>query len=305
MPLSGAAVLRDGDTTAAVLPDVGANCVSFEVGGRAVLEPVLSIAEVLARPAWAGCPVLFPFPGRVEAARYVFDGIAYTLPANSPDGQGHHVHGFVSRARWRVLERSASTITCGFDHDMLPAEAVAGYPWPFSAHLALVGAAAAVAGRGCGPQCRFEQPAFRIRVAPLPCCRSLGRGLGFRRRREMESGISRFDARCGYRADAFRLGYGRGRGGQAHDSTLECCQLPGRRRLAPTWSWRSLHRAVHQSPGCRRATRARRAACAEAARARQQLERRSGTRRLSPPMDRRRSSTTQVFGERDATRALR
>jgi len=61
--------LRAGDAEATVAPSIGANCCSFRIGGRDLLEAPPSLDALAARPNGYGCPILFPFPGQLEPGR--------------------------------------------------------------------------------------------------------------------------------------------------------------------------------------------------------------------------------------------
>jgi aldose 1-epimerase len=126
----GLVALRAGSAGALVAPGVGANCVAFTVGGRDVLERPSSPDELMASPARAGCPILFPFPGRLPGGRYRFDGREFALPLNSLDG-GAHAHGFTPRRAWRLERRTAAMCACAFDESCLTPEEKDGYPWAF------------------------------------------------------------------------------------------------------------------------------------------------------------------------------
>jgi aldose 1-epimerase len=130
----GLITLRAGTTRACVAPGVGANCVAFDVGGQAVLEPVPSPDNALAGPAAAGCPVLFPFPGRLVGGRYRLDGHDYDLPLNAPDGLAHS-HGFASRHPWLVRRQDETSCECLLTGAALTPEEARAYPWPFTITL--------------------------------------------------------------------------------------------------------------------------------------------------------------------------
>jgi aldose 1-epimerase len=123
-------LLRDGETGAEVVPGAGANCAAFRVGEREAIEGGDSTGGLLSGPASGGCPVLFPFPGRLWQGRYRFDGREYRLPINHP-GEGVFIHGFTMRRPWRVEDRTEGSCLCAFDHTMLEAAESGGYPWPF------------------------------------------------------------------------------------------------------------------------------------------------------------------------------
>jgi aldose 1-epimerase len=126
--------LSSGITEALVAPGIGANCVRFRIGRTDVLEQPVSPADLQSRPAWAGCPVLFPLPGRLPDARYTFRGREYRLPANAPDGQAF-MHGFTSRRRWQMTSADQTSCTLGFNQTLMKRAEVAGYPWCFELTL--------------------------------------------------------------------------------------------------------------------------------------------------------------------------
>ncbi|MHB1006998.1 MAG: aldose epimerase family protein [Chloroflexota bacterium] len=104
-------VLHDLQTgsRARVLPSLGNNLMGF--------APVLAAGplEVMLVPATRdgavghssyGSPILFPFPNRIRLARYTFEGRAYQMEINTPEG--HHIHGLVRSRPWRVLEATGT-----------------------------------------------------------------------------------------------------------------------------------------------------------------------------------------------------
>jgi galactose mutarotase-like enzyme len=122
--------LRAGDTEALLAPGAGANCLACRVGGRDIIEPVPSPAAALAEPTRWGCPILFPFPGRLPGGRYSIAGQEYHLPLTAPDGRTH-LHGFAPRRPWRVAHQDEGSCVCAFDRASLASEEAAAYPWPF------------------------------------------------------------------------------------------------------------------------------------------------------------------------------
>jgi len=92
-------------TEARILPDLGFNCYAFKahVGGRLIdvldAEPGFESGEK--RPSGSGIPLLFPFPNRIRAGKFTWDGRSYELPAT--DGRGNAIHGFVLDRPWRVM----------------------------------------------------------------------------------------------------------------------------------------------------------------------------------------------------------
>jgi aldose 1-epimerase len=64
------------------------------------------------RPSGSGIPLLFPFPGRIGAAKYHFNGRDYELEPG--DAFGNAIHGFVFNRPWRVVEQTAARIAGEF-----------------------------------------------------------------------------------------------------------------------------------------------------------------------------------------------
>jgi aldose 1-epimerase len=113
-----AIVIRDpaSGSTAAIAPQLGFNCFSFQavVDERPVevlwYDP--QFREGTTRPSRSGIPILFPFAGRIRQARYKYQGRAYQLEA--ADGQGNAIHGFVYTRPWRVVQQSEASLTGEF-----------------------------------------------------------------------------------------------------------------------------------------------------------------------------------------------
>lgn len=84
----------------AVVVEVGGGLRAYTVGGRKMLDGY---------PAEEMCTsgrgqVLMPWPNRIEAGRYAFDGRQYQLPLTEP-GAGNAIHGLVRWAAWTVVAR--------------------------------------------------------------------------------------------------------------------------------------------------------------------------------------------------------
>jgi aldose 1-epimerase len=103
-------VLEGADgSRAEVWPAFGCNCYCWRVPWRNGLLDLLYAAPTLysdARPTRSGVPVLFPFPNRIRAGRFQWDGKEYQLPTNDPSGK-NAIHGFACRHPWRVLDQGA------------------------------------------------------------------------------------------------------------------------------------------------------------------------------------------------------
>ena len=103
-------VLEDGcGSVAEVWPALGFNCIRWVAvrDGRA-LDVLYSDPALFqgGRPTRSGIPVLFPFPNRIRAGRFEWDGKTYQLPLNDPT-QTNAAHGFACRVPWRVVDSGA------------------------------------------------------------------------------------------------------------------------------------------------------------------------------------------------------
>ena len=74
---------------AVVVPELGANCLSFETG-TAILEPV-EFAQFLKKPTSYGIPLLFPFPNRIRDGAFLFQGERFQIGNNRG-----HINGWVT-----------------------------------------------------------------------------------------------------------------------------------------------------------------------------------------------------------------
>ncbi len=102
-------VLDDGANRADVWPAFGFNCYRWRAthGGR-LLDLLYSDTQSFrdGRPTRCGIPILFPFPNRIRAGRYAWDGKDYQLPLNDKTGK-NVIHGFACRKPWRIVGQGA------------------------------------------------------------------------------------------------------------------------------------------------------------------------------------------------------
>src|SRR5262245_38003985 len=116
--------LRAGTGEATIAPADGANAIGCRIRGRELLEPPPSLEELAARPVGWGCPLLFPFPGQLEAGMIELIGRRVRVDANSASTR--HAHGFAPRRPWRLVERSNDACAC-----RLEGGGGDDYPWRF------------------------------------------------------------------------------------------------------------------------------------------------------------------------------
>ncbi|OGG43552.1 MAG: hypothetical protein A3F84_20495 [Candidatus Handelsmanbacteria bacterium RIFCSPLOWO2_12_FULL_64_10] len=131
-------VLRDegARAEAKVLPAVGANCFTFamEMNERRldILESPPDLGTLAGRPSGSGFPILFPFPNRVRAGRFAFEGRTYQMDAGFG---GNAIHGFVHARPWRVAASDTAdgaSLTLRFESGDHP-DVVRQFPFPFRA----------------------------------------------------------------------------------------------------------------------------------------------------------------------------
>jgi aldose 1-epimerase len=107
---------RDSGSSARILASLGFNCFSWQpvISGQPheMLWADGGFAAGDKRPSASGIPLLFPFPGRIGGARYVFEGREYELEPG--DAFGNAIHGFVLNRPWRVVEQSAARVVGEF-----------------------------------------------------------------------------------------------------------------------------------------------------------------------------------------------
>jgi aldose 1-epimerase len=155
-----------GRVRAEVWPSHGFNCLRWQVR-----LPDESWGDLLyCSPDWEqnplptrnGHPILFPFPNRLRAGRFAFEGKTYQLPLNDSSGQ-HAIHGFTPRNPWRVIGLEADPHGAAITGEFrLSADLPGAEPlWP--ADFAL-----AVTYRLFRDRLRVEAKVTNVDTRPLP-----------------------------------------------------------------------------------------------------------------------------------------
>lgn len=107
-------------------PQAGGTVQSLSWRGQDLLRASSNSGDPLAS---SGFPMV-PFCGRIDQARFTWDGVTHTLAKNFPP-EPHAIHGLGWQNPWRVEDVTANSITLLFDHD--PDGAGEVWPWAFQA----------------------------------------------------------------------------------------------------------------------------------------------------------------------------
>lgn len=103
-------------STARIAPELGFNCFEFRaiVGGKPidVLDAVPGFEAGGQKASGSGIPILFPFPNRIRAGKFQWNGIDYALPTT--DKFGNAIHGLCLDRPWRVIEQKDDLVTGQF-----------------------------------------------------------------------------------------------------------------------------------------------------------------------------------------------
>jgi len=140
----------------------GFNCFSWKPvlddGPREMLwaDPAFDSGEK--RPSGSGIPLLFPFPGRIGAATFTFNGRDYKLDPG--DAYGNAIHGFVLNRPWRVVEQTASRVVGEFQASVDDAKILEHWPADFRIRVSYE-----VRGRELLSDVHYEN----ADDGPLPC----------------------------------------------------------------------------------------------------------------------------------------
>ena len=107
---------RLSGSTARIAPEFGFNCFEFRAvfddESIDVLDSVPLFEQGGQRASGSGIPILFPFPNRIRAGRFTWEGREYVLPGT--DKWGNAIHGLCMDRPWRVVRQSADFVTGQF-----------------------------------------------------------------------------------------------------------------------------------------------------------------------------------------------
>ena len=110
-------VLEGEGNRADIWPARGFNCFRWSVQGRELLYADPQFLEG-SSPTRTGIPILFPFPNRIHAGKFSWEGKEYQLPINDPQKQ-NAIHGFVCQRPWRVVGQGANAASAWISGEFL------------------------------------------------------------------------------------------------------------------------------------------------------------------------------------------
>lgn len=149
-------------SSARILASLGFNCFSWRPvladGPREMLWADPEFERGDKRPSSGGVPLLFPFPGRIGAARFSFQGRDYQLEPS--DAFGNAIHGFVFNRPWRVVEQRPSRVVGEFQASVDDPSVLERWPSNFRIRVSYE-----VRGRELASEIRCENTGD----GPLPC----------------------------------------------------------------------------------------------------------------------------------------
>jgi aldose 1-epimerase len=99
------AVLSDSVNRLEIWPALGLNAYRWQVAGQELFyhNPQFFSER---KPTRSGFPILFPFPNRIRAGQFIWDGKKFNLPIGDP-AHKNAIHGFAVNRSWRVVDQGA------------------------------------------------------------------------------------------------------------------------------------------------------------------------------------------------------
>lgn len=96
-------VLADDVNRLEIWPALGFNAYHWQVAGLDLLyrNPQFFTDR---RPSRSGFPILFPFPNRIRAGQFTWEGKQYQLPIGDPANK-NAIHGFALNRPWRIVDQ--------------------------------------------------------------------------------------------------------------------------------------------------------------------------------------------------------
>ena len=106
--------LKYGNCTAVVLPEIGMNTFSLDLGKGEILRKAPSIEVLKEDTVIYGIPMILP-PGRIPGGRFTFEGREYQMGINDMEG-GTMIHGFISRSAFTADDITENSIRAHYEN---------------------------------------------------------------------------------------------------------------------------------------------------------------------------------------------
>ena len=106
--------LKYKNSAAIVLPEVGMNTFSLDLGKGEVLRKAPSVEVLKQGTNIYGIPMILP-PGRIPGGRFSFEGRDYQMGINDMEG-GTMIHGFLSRSAFTVDGQTENSVTAHYEN---------------------------------------------------------------------------------------------------------------------------------------------------------------------------------------------
>ena len=120
-------------STARIASELGFNCFDFRVimNGQSlnVLDSVPGFEMGGQRASGSGIPILFPFPNRIRAGRFSWEGRDFALPVT--DRFGNAIHGLCLDRPWRIIAQGTNFVTGQFQLSVDAPDRVPYWPSDF------------------------------------------------------------------------------------------------------------------------------------------------------------------------------
>jgi len=113
-----------------LVPAQGACIIEIQLGGKSIIDGCATPIE-LDLNNWGKSAILLPFPNRLDAGQYSWDGNNYEFPVNDPQ-TNNAIHGFATDKPMEIteinLEKDHAMIHCMYQYD----GSIEAYPFPFN-----------------------------------------------------------------------------------------------------------------------------------------------------------------------------
>ncbi len=120
----------DSQNSIEVLPEKGGLLLSLKLKGKEKLDGVKTLEELNQNP-WGKSILLYPFPNRMKAGKFSFEGKEFQFPIND-ESTGNALHGFGAKQKMKIdkisLSDTVATLELSFNYQ----GQYEYFPWKFN-----------------------------------------------------------------------------------------------------------------------------------------------------------------------------